>query len=390
MKSFALPHYFALFWARMFALGSLFFLLLAGFMVLTGVPVWSSRIYMLLLMGFVNFYIISVQHGAIPFPRNFGGWHKRAATYSFISMFLGVLLSVFFRGGFLIYGLGFILYLLFQHRFLILYRWRSRKWQFDILFVLFAVSASFWGVLFVFPSSYFSSVHSLFLGFQLNMFLACAYFMLPRFSRQVRERLTGGLFLGFIVWILLNGAVLLNFTAFFLRVHFPVLGRWFVDVEVIAFSTVLLQIAAWMLIIALFLYLLNIGGFIKNALKVASISHISSIIYFIAGAYMSTLVSSGNYAFKPFHEKFMMAGMMLMATSMGYHWFMLNFSLPGARYSGMYILSILFLLLMPFFSYFLVPFSFLFVLWFLMEIKRNSRMLIGDAKNNLREITSIF
>ena len=390
MKDFALPYYFTLFWARLFALGGLFFLLLAGFMVLTGVPLWSFRIYVLLLMGFVNFYIISVQHGAIPFPRNFGGWHKRAATYSFISMFLGVLLSVFFTGGFLIYGLGFILYLLFQHRFLVLYRWRSRKWQFDTLFVLFAVSASFWGVLFVFPSSYFSSVHSLFLGFQLNMFLACAYFMLPRFSRQVRERLTGGLFLGFIVWVLLNGAVLLNFTAFFLRVHFPVLGRWFVDVEVIAFSTVLLQIAAWMLIIALFLYLLNIGKFIKNALRVASIPHVSSIIYFIAGAYMSLFVSSGNYAFKPLHEKFMIVGMLLMAVSMGYHWFMLNFSLSGAVHSRLYLLAVLFLLLAPLLPYTIALFSIILVLWFLLEIRRNGKMLVEDFERNIKELGSIF
>ncbi len=401
MKDFAFPHYFTLFWARLFAIGSLFFLLIAGLFVISGFPIVSTPVYSLLLMGFVNFYIISVQHGAIPFPRNRGGIHSRGATFSFLLMFFGLVILAIVPAvihprpswtswGKALYDAGFLLYLLLQHRLVLLYRWRSRKWEFDTLFGLFYGAAMLWGILSVLPLSYFGGLHLMFLGFQLNSFLACAYFMLPRFARMVRQRLRGGLWMGITAFLLVNLAVSLNLIAFLLRTHFPLLGRWLVDAQVMAVSVYLLQIAAILLMFGLLLYILGVGRFVIRALRVASFAHVFSIMYFLLGAYYSMFVAMGDYGFKGLHQHLMISGMMLFAISMGYHWYMLNFSLSGSSDWRLFALAITFLLMVPLWDWSLMAFAVLFILWFFVEISRNRDMLVKDTISVLGEIRRIF
>gem|GEM_PF-1127135 len=397
MRKFALPHYFTLLWARLFALGSLFFLSAAALLVISGLPVTSTAVYTLLLMGFVNFYLISVQHGAIPFPRNRGGIYSRGATFSFILMFFGlVVLAIFhFRPawsgwGWIMYRAGFLLYILLQHRLVLLYRWRSRKWQFDTLFGLFYGAGMFWGLLSILPMSYFGSLHLLFLGFQLNSFLACAYFMLPRFSRMVREKLRGGLWMGITAFLLVNLVVLFNLLGFLIRAHFPMLGRWIADVQALSMSVYLLQIAAIFLMSGLLLYILGVGKFVIKALKVASFAHVFSVMYFLLGAYYSMFVAMGNYGFKGLHQHLMISGMMLFAMSMGYYWYMLNFSLSGSSDWKVFALAITFLLLVPVSDLALIPFAILLIVWFFLEISRNRIMLLNDTISVLKEIGRIF
>ena len=401
MKDFALGYYFTLLWARLFALGSLFFLLMSSVVLLMGFSADSTTVYSLLLMGFVNFYIISVQHGAIPFPRNRGGWYSRGATYSFLLMFFGLMVAVFLPlfsptmsswsfAGWTMYRAGFLIYLLLQHALLLVYRWRSRKWEFDTLFGLFFFMAMVWGILSVLPVNYFGNLHLLFIGFQLNSFLACAYFMLPRFSRMVRERLRGGLWMGKVAFALVNLAVSFNFAAFFLRVYFPAFGKWFTDVRVMETTTYLLQIAALLLMMGLLLYIAGVGRFVVKALKVAAFAHVFSIMYFLLGAYYSMYVALGDYALKTFHQHFMISAMMLLALSMGYHWYMLNFSLPGSSHPIPFVLGYSLLLLFPLWDRVLIPASVLLLLWFFLEVYRNREILITDFRNVLREFYRAF
>jgi len=401
MSNFALPHYFTLFWARLFALGSLLFLIISSLMVIAGIPIISMPVYSLLLMGFVNFYIISVQHGAIPFPRNRGGIHSRGATFSFLLMFFGLIIFALIPAvvhprpswsswGRVMYEAGFLIYLLLQHRLVLLYRWRSRKWEFDTLFGLFYGAAMFWGILSVFPLSYFGSLHLLFLGFQLNSFLACAYFMLPRFARMVRERLRGGLWMGIVAFAMVNLAVLFNLLGFLLKANFPLVGRWVVDSQAIAVSIYLLQTAAILLMSGLILYILGVGKFVIRALRVASFAHVFSIMYFLLGAYYSMFVAMGNYGFKGLHQHLMISGMMLFAISMGYYWYMLNFSLSGSSDWRIFAIAIAFLLLVPISDWTLLLFAILLTLWFFVETSRNRDMLRNDTISVLKEIAKIF
>ncbi len=401
MKDFALPYYFTLLWARLFALGSLFFLIVVSLFLLAGFPLDSSPVYTLLLLGFVNFYIISVQHGAIPFPRNRGGWYSRGATLSFLLMFGGLLMmtvlpllfghrSWWTFSGWVMYKIGFLIYLLLQHGLLLLYRWRSRRWEFDTLFGLFFAMAMAWGILSILPTTYFGGLHLVFIGFQLNSFLACAYFMLPRFSRRVREKLALGIHGGVAAFLLVNLAVLLNFLAFLLRIHFPALAYVMTDVRSMEVSVYMLQVAALSLMSGLLLYAVGVGKFLLSALRESAPAHAFSIMYFILGAYFSMYVAMGHYGFKSLHQHFMVSGMMLFALSMGYHWYMLNFSLSGSSRSLLFVLGYSSVLLMPLWDGALIPAAVLLLLWFFVEVGRNRDMLLSDLRGVLREIHRVL
>jgi hypothetical protein len=74
-----------------------------------------QEVYRNLLLGFVPFYIIAVQHATIPFPKIKGGLFKISAYLSFPLMLLGYFLNSFLFLSFQllpliylhVYGLGF-------------------------------------------------------------------------------------------------------------------------------------------------------------------------------------------------------------------------------------------------------------------------------------------
>jgi hypothetical protein len=144
-----------LLWAKLFALSSLIFLILV-------IPKGNfQEVYRNLLLGFVPFYIIAVQHATIPFPKIKGGLFKISAYLSFPFMLLGYFLNS------LAFKLGFLLFLSFQILPLIYYRLKISKKIYD------RISYMFMGLAFL------AGVFSLFLGFELGMFLGCIAWMLP-------------------------------------------------------------------------------------------------------------------------------------------------------------------------------------------------------------------
>jgi hypothetical protein len=141
-----------LLWAKLFALSSLIFLILV-------IPKGNfQEVYRNLLLGFVPFYIIAVQHATIPFPKIKGGLFKISAYLSFAFMLLGYFLNS------LAFKLGFLLFLSFQILPLIYYRLRISKKIYDRISYVFMGLAFLAGVF---------SFFSLFLGFELGMFLGC-------------------------------------------------------------------------------------------------------------------------------------------------------------------------------------------------------------------------
>ncbi|MFZ8834406.1 MAG: hypothetical protein ACO2O5_09440 [Candidatus Caldipriscus sp.] len=84
-----------------------------------------QEVYRNLLLGFVPFYIIAVQHATIPFPKIKGGLFKISSYLSFALMLLGYFLNS------LAFKLGFLLFLSFQLLPLIYYRLKISKKIYD-------------------------------------------------------------------------------------------------------------------------------------------------------------------------------------------------------------------------------------------------------------------
>jgi hypothetical protein len=155
-----------LLWAKLFALSSLIFLILV-------IPKGNfQEVYRNLLLGFVPFYIIAVQHATIPFPKIKGGLFKISAYLSFPLMLLGYFLNS------LAFKLGFLLFLSFQLLPLIYYRIKISKKIYDRISYMFMGLAFLAGVFSLFLDGK-AFLHAIFLGFELGMFLGCMAWMLP-------------------------------------------------------------------------------------------------------------------------------------------------------------------------------------------------------------------
>ena len=157
------------------------------------------NVYRNLLLGFVLFYIIAVQHATIPFPKTKGGLFKILAYLSFAFMLLGYFLNSF-------------LFLSFQILPLIYYRIKISKKIYDRISYMFMGLAFLAGVFSLFLDGK-AFLHALFLGFELGMFLGCMAWMLPNCIPFVGSVFHNPIFkpLGFYLGKLSNFEVCPNF-----------------------------------------------------------------------------------------------------------------------------------------------------------------------------------
>ena len=331
MKGPKLHSRITMWWARLFGVGSLLFLFLSAF---------SKGVedgYVFFLLGFVNFYILSVQHGSIPFPRNRGGIFKLGADLSFFLMLFGLLfLSV--RA----YKVGFLLFLLFQFLPLVHHRFKSLRHTYDTPAALFMLAGALWGLFSTLLSGWKPFVHGIFLGFQMNTFLGCMFFMLPRFSMKVKERVDIPFSVG--VFLFVQAAVVLNLLGF----HF---------------NYTLLRLAALLLAVSLLAFWIQMGRFFFNY----PIS--LGIPLFLLGLFFASQLQREN------HIPLMLLGMGSFALGMGRKWFMLNFGKGDSRHDWLYHISYAFFV-SSLLSWKLLLFSAVFfTLWFVLNARENPYLL---------------
>jgi len=265
-----------------------------------------SERYVLFLLGFVNHYVMSVQYGSITFPRNRGGIYKIAADVAWLTL-TGSLIYLFARHGDLgdilpIYKLGFLLFLTFQFFPLITYRLRTVKRRYDVVAASFMMAGAVWGTLSALVSGK-PFLHMVFLGFQMNTFLGCMYFMLPRFSRRVYEDIS--LALAAVIFALLQSALIFNFWGF-------------------SAQYTLLRVAVILLGSALPLFLWQMRRFIFNY-PVAL-----AVLWFSWGLYHAWYYERSS------HIPLMALGMGSFAFGMGWKWYMLNFGRGNSEYDILY------------------------------------------------------
>ncbi len=289
-----LPYFFTLFWARLFMLASLMFLWI---FVATG----DLEI---LLFGAVAFYIVSVQHGSITFPRNRGGMFKRGANLSFLLMLLGIVIK-----NMLVYKLGFSLFVSLQLIPLIAYRLSSMRFLYDRASVVFYIASVFWALVFLASSYKKVLYHSFFIGFELNIFVACMFFMLPRFSRKVHTDIAYPTFL--LSFLLLNASALLNYIAFLTNRY-----------ELILLSSFMMVGFCLCFLVCMSKYMDELTPFLTLG---------------FLGFAMGSLF--GYMGFRDIHTLIMPYSMLSLMLGMGSRWFLINFSVGTHRYFGILNLS---------------------------------------------------
>ena len=343
--SFRLPYFMTMWWARLFALTSLLSFLLVAFQ-----DTLEGR-YVLFLLGFVQTYIISVQHGSITFPRNRGGMFKIAADISWLLLTGSILHYALFHdiGAILpFYKLGFVLFIVFQFFPLITYRYRTVKRLYDVPAASFMLAGAIWGLTSILVSGK-AFLHLVFLGFQLHTFLGCMYFMLPRFSRKVGYEISTPLAL--LVFILTEGAMLLNFLGF-------------------AFNYSYLKVAAVLLGIALLLFLFQMRGVVFNY-----------PITFGVLFFLTALVFAFQYD-RTHHVPFMLLGMGSFALGMGKRWYMLHFGRGNSDWDLLYHASYVFLILTPLNRWAFLPSAAFFSFWVFLNA-RSVRTLRDEMLRSL-------
>ncbi len=327
------PYFMTMWWARLFALSSLLFLILTPFQ-----ETLEGR-YVLFLMGFVQTYILSVQHGSITFPRNRGGIFKIAADLSWLLITGSILHYAFFHdlGTILpFYKVGFVLFLIFQFIPLIVYRFRSVKRIYDVAAASFMLSGAIWGFASLLTGGK-AFLHLVFLGFQLHTFLGCMYFMLPRFSRKVKRDVSP--WIAITVLILTQSAMLLNFVGF-------------------SYDYFYLKLAAIFLGVALILFLYQVREFVFNY-PIAL-----GVLFFVIA-----LVYAFSYD-RNHHVPFMLLGMGSFAMGMGRKWYMLNFGRGNSEMDWLYHWAYLTFLLTPLTRWAFLPSAVLFTLWVLLNASK--------------------
>ena len=312
-----------LWWARLFSFGSLIFLTLAIFQG------DFQEIYKKLLLGFVLFYIIAVQHATIPFPKNKGGIFRISADLSFPLMFLGHLFQP------LAFKLGFLLFLYFQLLPLVYYRLKISKKNYDKISYIFMILAIFWGTFSLFFQGK-ALLHALFLGFELSMFLGCMAWMLPRFSKNL-EDVRG---ITHISPILFFVAVTLNLSGF-------LLGNY-----------TILRLASVPAILSILIFWQNFRKkFFTTFLNLP-------FLYFLLGFTFALIMKID------LHPRFVSSAMLGFAVIMGSWWYPIIFSQNPKRLDLFLKTSILFLSFAPIFQIFYNLFSLTFSLWLLRFLNR--------------------
>lgn len=259
----------------MFLFGSLFFLIFSFF------SDSFHDTYLYLLMGFCMFYIIAVQHATLTFPRNRGGIYRIAADVSFILMLLGLSIR-----NFLIFKLGFLLFLFFQLLPMILYRMKIPRKNYDRVSYMFMLIGLVSGLLSVVLFKWKALIHSLFLGFELNMFLGCMAWMLPRFSKRVDD-------VGKAVYL----TIPLSAMSLSLNIYAFLFGKY-----------TLLKFAAMFMAITLLLFWLFFWKkFFSMLLNIG-------FLYFIIALYFAYTLNAH------WHPKFMLSAMCIFTVLMGSRW----------------------------------------------------------------------
>ncbi len=320
-------------WARLFALSSLLFLLLTAFQSTV-----EGR-YVLFLLGFVQMYILSVQHGSITFPRNRGGIFKLSADVSWLLMTGAVLHYALFHdleAMLPFYKLGFVLFIVFQFFPLIAYRYRTVKRPYDVAAASFMLSGAIWGLASILTTGK-AFLHLIFVGFQIHTFLGCMYFMLPRFSRRVSYGVS--IPIALTVFALTQGAMLLNFLGF-------------------SFNYFYLKVAAVLLGTGLLLFLFQMRGVIFNYPIAVGIL-----------AFITALIFAFQYD-RAHHVPFMLLGMGSFALGMGRRWYMLNFGRGNSDWDLLYHAAYVFLLLTPLSRWLFLPAAALFILWVFLNARK--------------------
>ncbi len=290
--------------------------------------------YVLFLLGFVQMYVLSVQHGSITFPRNRGGVFKLSADASWILMTGSILHYALFHdlGAILpFYKVGFVLFIVFQFFPLITYRYRTVKHPYDVPAASFMLGGAIWGLTSILTSGK-AFLHLVFLGFQIHTFLGCMYFMLPRFSRRVSYRISMNL--AFLTFILTQSAMLINFVGFSLNYSY-------------------LKVAAVLLGTGLLLFLFQMRGVIFNYPIAVG------ILFFVTALFFAF-----NYD-RIHHVPFMLLGMGSFAFGMGKRWYMLNFGRGSSDWDLFYHVSYLSFILTPLSRWFFLSTAVLFTLWVL-------------------------
>jgi len=312
-----------LLWAKLFALSSLIFLISV---ILSGN---FQEIYRNLLLGFVPFYIIAVQHATIPFPKIKGGLFKISAYLSFPFMLLGYFLNS------LAFKLGFLLFLSFQLLPLIYYRLKISKKIYDRISYVFMSLAFFAGVFSLFLDGK-AFLHALFLGFELGMFLGCMAWMLPRFSKNPED-------VGKIAYL----SPALFFIALFLNLSGFISGNYLT-----------LKFAPIFAILSILIFWQNFRGkFFTPFLHIP-------FLYFILGFTLVLLMKVN------LHPRFVSSAMVGFTILMGSKWFPIIFGQIPKKIDPILKISIFLISLAPFFQIFYNIFSLTFYLWVIRLLSR--------------------
>ncbi len=310
-----------LLWAQIFAFGSLFFL------ALTLIEGNFQNIYRKLLLGFVFLYIIAVQHATIPFPKNKGGIFRVSAYLSFLLIFFGYFLHIW------IFKLGFLLFLAFQLVPLVYYRIKISKKNYDKISYVFMTLAIIAGTTSLFLQGK-PFLHSIFLGFELAMFLGCMAWMLPRFSKNL-EDVKGQAYLS---PILFSVALTLNLGGFILG-YYPIL-----------------RLASAFAILSILTFWKNF----KNKFFTPFL-HLP-FIYFSLGFTFALLMKT------KLHPYFVSSAMVGFAIIMGSRWYPLIFVQKHREFDLFLILSIISVSAAPILKIFYNIFSVAFLIWILNRI----------------------
>ncbi len=337
MKDYALPYYTSLWWARLFLLGSFVSLIFA---------VFSGQffdIYKHLLLGFVLFYIIAVQHATITFPRNKGGIFKISSDLSFVLMFLGYVFWLL-----PLFKLGFLLFLVFQLLPLIHYRLKTPRKVYDRVSYIFMGVAMVGGLISLFISSWKPFIHATFLGFELNMFLGCMAWMLPRFSKNTED-----------ISPVIYASIVSSVISLALNLYGFITVRY-----------IFLRFAAIFMILSLAIFwFLFFKKFFTWHLHLP-------FLYFVIGfvfAYMINL---------HWHPRFVLSAMTLFAIVMGSKWYPLIFVNVPQKPNWVFNMAFVSLLISPFFYHIYRVFAVVFIIWIAIEgIK--SKFLLNETKQTL-------
>ncbi len=331
-----LPCYTTLWWARIFIILSSFSL----FMNL--LPSNFKETYTNTLLGFSLFYIIAVQHATITFPRNKGGIFRISADLSVLLMVIGFILKIF-----LVFGLGFLLFLLFQLLPLMVYRAKIPRKNYDKLSVAFMFIAFISGTASMFINSWKGFIHAIFLGVELNMFLGCMAWMLPRFSKRIDDVAT-------YTFISVPSSILaLGFNLFaFITGHYIFLK--FASIFMIAAILVF-----WVSFYKKFFsFLLHLG-----------------FAYFTVGFTFAFLLNP------LWHPLFVLTSMCVFTVVMGSKWVPLIAGGVPQKPDMLFYLSFLFLIIYPFAHFGIKVFSALFGIWILKETLMRKQVITEMKKS---------